>query len=131
MNAVSKPKAVKLTKKLHALFRRWNTPIRKAASTVTHVLTKRRTEVDPVTFAAFETAIKAVYASNMAAKSMRDQGFDDYLQQLESHYSYIAELHGFSLPAVDDKTDSRKCADDYHYCCDLITKAGLYMQLLD
>ena len=53
---------IKLTKKLAALFRRYDTDMRKNDSVVEHETTKKQTTVPPVAFAVFETAVKAVYA---------------------------------------------------------------------
>jgi hypothetical protein len=132
MNSV---REVKLTKKLQACLARWGTVVRGQPTTVRHLVTGKVTQVPPVTFAVYETLMKAVYVSNVAAVPFEftNCSWEEHLQNTERHYRAIARKDGFVLPTVGgtDERVSRKAAEDYAYCRRLIIEADGYFALLD
>jgi hypothetical protein len=124
---------MKLTKKLEVILKRWNTKIRREPSVVVHATSGRRTTVEPLAFAVYETAIKAVFALN---QSMPPQEFvnvtwEENLAQERRWYGMIAAKDGFVLPEITPATDPDTCYADWTYCRQLILREGLYYELLD
>ena len=124
---------IRPTKKLDALFRRYEVQLRTDTTTVVHAVTRETADCDPLTFAVYEVAIKSVYLSNALHPmwpEMCEAGHD-------RHYRSIAETDGFELPdpaQVPEKhreERGKQAATDYHYCVSLIAEAGLYFALLD
>lgn len=99
---------VKLTKKLQACLAGWGTVVRGEPTSVRHLVTGKVTQVPPVTFAVYETLMKAVYVSNMAAVPFEVANFswEEHRQNTERHYRAIAQKDGFVLPTVAG-TDER------------------------
>lgn len=121
-------KPIKLTKKLADLFRCYDTEIRKTDSVVEHQTTGEKTTVSPVAFAVFETAMKAVYASNCSAP---DEWREMFVESGHAGwYQHLANVNDFDLPTEGWQT-AEKYAQDYGYCVRLLQNAGLYYSLLD
>ena len=124
---------MKMTKRLADCLRRWGTVVRERPTVVTHLVYGTTTEVDPLTFAVYETCIKAVYACNQSSPlvELADCSWREFLEQGKRHYAAVAAKDGFRLPAITADTDPNRCHADYAYCRQLVVDAGLYHQLLD
>ena len=123
-----KTNPIRKTKKLETLFRRYEVDLRETDSTVVHAVTGSKTELDPMAFAVFETAIKAIYLAD--ALHQRSESSDRW-------YGRIAYYNDFLLPDPDSVpwTKSalrcKQATKDYYYCVSVLSKAGLYYALLD
>lgn len=121
--------SVTMTKKLEAICKRYGVTLRKRQSKAIHVMTKHEIDCDPVTFAAFEAAIQAVYRCNL--QYFVENGWNDYIL----HYQRIATVNDFALPALCDidphEEKRRRAAEDYRYCAHLLMRAEVYYALLD
>jgi hypothetical protein len=124
---------MKLTKRLEAVLKRWNTGIRQTPSVVVHATCGRRTTVDPLTFAVYETAIKAIYALNqsMPSQEFSNMTWEEHLLVERRWYGMIAVKDGFDVPEVTSATDPETCYSDWIFCRQLILREGLYYELLD
>lgn len=124
---------IRKTKQLDKMLRRYDVTLRPQESVVRHVLTGKTTICDPLTFAVFEAAIKAIYLSN----SLHPMWPELCEAGHNRHYQTIARLHGFDLPNAARvpkqhwQREGEQAAKDYHYCVSLIGRAGLYHRLLD
>lgn len=124
---------MKITKRLQTVLDRYNVKLRVGHSQVRHMTTGKVTDCEPLAFAVFDAAIKAVYLSNAL--------HPDWPKMCEAghgrHYQAIAVSNGFPLPdpsGVSDnnrETIGRRAARDYQYCASLNADAGLYFDLLD
>lgn len=123
-----KTKPIRKTKKLESLFRRYEVDLRESNSTVVHEVYGTKTGLDPIGFAVYETAIKAVYLANVLHQRNASS---------ERWYGRIADNSGFLLPdpeSVPLNKATLRCkqaTEDYYYCVSILSKAGLYYALLD
>lgn len=120
---------MKQTKKLQKIFDRYNVGLRDENTIVTHQTYGRKTELNPLQFAVYETAIKSVYIANQTVH------FD--VKRL-FWFQRICDDSDINLPYIEEVTDldkakaeAQQAASDYHYCVHLLSRAGLYYQLLD
>lgn len=116
---------MKATKKLDALLAKWKTARRETPSVVRHATNGIETQVDPLQFAVYETAIKAVYSSWQLSGMMT--------AVMRQWYQSLARKDGITLPGRDDlgRISSQDAASDYRYCVKLLSDDGLYRELLD
>jgi hypothetical protein len=114
---------MKMTKKLAAIFKKYKVALRDHDSEVYHPVYRTTTQIDPLQFAAYETAIKAQY---VAWKS------HPATQNHTDGFKRIAFKDGFVLPSGDfTQADGIQASKDLGYCTHLIGKDGLYYALLD
>ena len=114
---------IKHTKPLDAIFKRYGVVLRKANSTVEHAMNGCETMLTPIEFAVYESAIKALHCSYIAAGQLHP----DFARWHER----IAKLGGFTLPTeADEGIEAAKAyASDYHRCVRLL--GDRYMELFD
>src|SRR4051812_34374000 len=102
---------MQLTKKLEGLFDRYQVKLRKGNSKVTHALYGSTVEINPVQFAVFETAIKAL-AVSWELSNWPQSDIEKFMQWQLS----IAQRNGIELCGFSGKLTSEQAADDYRYC---------------
>jgi hypothetical protein len=119
-------KTLKLTKKLETLFARWAVKVRTNPTTIRHMVYEKDITVEPLPFAVFETAVKAIAWSWEVAEGVDD----NYKLQRWGWDSEIARRGVFSL-VTRANVSSQQATDDYHYCSGWLRDAGLYYDLLD
>ena len=89
------------------------------------------TEVTPLQFAVYETALKAIYAHWFVGLMLRP----DLREAMECyHYHHhIGSRNKIAMPCIKDEECTQEfcnaAAEDYHYCSKLL--GGLYYDLLD
>lgn len=121
-------KSIRLTKKLERALRRYSVSMRDENTIVEHAAYGRKTECDPITFAVFEGAIKAIYLVN--ALHCRDE-------EAERYYHWLAHRNGFELPdpwsiSIKKPDAGRlRATEDYYFFVSVLRNAGLYYALLD
>jgi hypothetical protein len=124
---------LKLSKKLQGVLHRWNTTIRPQPSVVVHEVYAISTTVEPLMFAVYETAIKAIYALKQTEPpyELTDKTWETHLAESKQWYERIASQDGFELPEITADIDRKKCYTDWILCRNLIIRNGLYDRLLD
>lgn len=118
--------------KLDQIMKRYGVRLRTGPSAVRHLVHGYDTTVDPIPFAYYEAAIKASYLQQALSPDWADRQ-----AEMERYYRRIANQDGYTLPdpskvrpGVREKTCGL-AARDYHYCCQVLAKVGLYYELLD
>jgi hypothetical protein len=135
-----KEKAIKLTKKLEAMLRRYEVTLRDKNSVVHHPVYGTNTEVSPLAFAVYEAAIKSLHLHwwntsppperpGFAQLHVGASCFDEFKTQALAHHKQIAQRDNFDL--IERDMDAQQTRADYHECCHILAKAGLYYDLLD
>jgi hypothetical protein len=124
---------MKLTRKLQSVLNRWNTAIRPQPSVVVHEVYGVNTTVEPLIFAVYETAIKAIYALEQTEPPYKitNRTWGRHLAESKQWYERIASKDGFELPEITADIQPKQCYSDWIYCRNLIIRKGLYYRLLD
>lgn len=129
----------RIKKRYQQLFARYHVRLRQANSKVYHCLRPRATEVTPLQFALFETAVKAIDAHYQALIRMRyvpnmgsstPDSADEWVASYESTrelHGNIARRNGFTLE--NSQVSPEVAHANYLYCCREL--GDLYYDLLD